>query len=183
MSKPSRPQPVKLIASILTGEKEIIKQVCEDLAVRFGRIDFISDPLPFNFTDYYEKELGKDLFRHIISFETLVLPDFLPVVKIQTNDLENSFLRSTSTRRVVNIDPGYISLCHLILATCKNFSHRPYLRDGVYADMTLIFKGKTFTALQWSFPDYASATIIDILNKIRSDYHKQLVNMQNTKRG
>ncbi len=173
MSKPSLPQPVKLVASVLTGDTDIAGQVCEKLISRFGQTDFRSNPLPFNFTAYYEKEIGENLFRHILGFEKLIMPETLPSIKLWTNELESFFLRKDGTRRV-NIDPGYISLCHLILATCKNFSHRPYLRDGVYADMTLIFKGKTFTPLEWSFPDYASASHINLLNRIRNTYHRQL---------
>ena len=77
-------------------------------------------------------------------------------------------------QRRINIDPGYIALSHVILATCKGFSHRPYLRDGVYADLTLIFRAQSFQALEWTFPDYGSAEMIELLNTIRGSYLKQL---------
>jgi len=173
VSSPKSPQPVKLIVSILTGGHDLVEKVCEKLTSRFGPIDFISEALPFNFTDYYEKEMGKALFRYLISFKKLISPDLLPSIKLYTNEIEEIFLREDSTRRV-NIDPGYISLHHLILATCKGFSHRPYLRDGVYADMTLIFQGKTFSPLAWTFPDYGSDELIGLLNNIRTMYYKQL---------
>jgi len=175
VSSPKSPQPVKLIASILTGEHDLIDKVCEKLTSRFGLIDFISDALPFNFTDYYEKEIGKALFRYLISFKKLISPDLLPSIKLYANEIEEIFLRQEGTRRV-NIDPGYIALHHLILATCKSFSHRPCLRDGVYADMTLIFQDKTFSPLPWTFPDYRSDELISLLNKIRDMYYRQLKN-------
>ena len=157
----------------MTAEHELIDNVLEKLILKFGHTDFVSDVLPFNFTAYYEKEIGGNLFRHIISFYDLIPPESLPSIKLWTNKLETDFSRNDATRRI-NLDPGYIALSHLVLATCKSFSHRPYLRDGVYADLTLIFKGRTFCPIDWTFPDYGSDTLINLLNKIRAVYHDQL---------
>jgi hypothetical protein len=129
--------------------------------------------MPFDFTDYYESELGTDLSRRILGFKALVPPDALPDIKHTTNAIEQDYARGDGTR-TINIDPGYIALGHLILATGKPFAHRPYLREGIYADMTLIFKGKTFRPLPWSFPDYASEGMILLLNSIRDRYYRQL---------
>ena len=181
MSEPKSPQPVKLVVSVITGNKELFESVCEKLVKKFGEIDYISETLAFDFTDYYEKELGKDLIRHIISFKELITPDWLPQIKRFTNDLEDRFLKE-GVNRSVNIDPGYIALCHFVLASCKGFAHRPYLGDGVYADLTLVFRKKTFQALEWTFPDYASNGLINILNGIRTDYHELLKEMGETEK-
>jgi hypothetical protein len=77
-------------------------------------------------------------------------------------------------KRRVNIDPGYISLAHLILATGKGYTHRPYLRDGIYADLTLIYIGKSFRSLPWTYPDYAEEGAIEMFNRIRAKYVAQL---------
>ena len=179
MSKPKSPQPVKLVVSVITGNKELFESVCEKLVKKFGETDYISETLAFDFTDYYEKELGKDLIRHMISFKELINPDRLPQIKRFTNDLEDRFLKEGNNRSV-NIDPGYIALCHFVLASCKSFTHRPYLCDGVYADLTLVFRKKTFRALEWTFPDYASDGLINILNNIRADYYERLKEMGET---
>jgi len=173
VSIPKEPQQVKLIASILSSEQALAGQVQEKLVARLGRADFVSPELPFHYTDYYEAEIGKNLFRRLLSFENLISPEALPGIKLYTNGIENELARQDGTRQV-NIDPGYISLWHLILATCKAFAHRPYLRDGVYADLTLLYRGKTFTALDWTFPDYRSQEMITLLNGIRERYYRQL---------
>ena len=147
--------------------------VIEKMTQKFGPLDFRSLRIPFHHTGYYEKEMGGGLCRSLISFENLMAPETLPKIKQYTNELENTFRRDNKSRRV-NIDPGYIALCHLILATCKGFSHRPYLGRGVYADLTLIFLGNTFTSLPWTFPDYGSDELICLLNKIRSLLYQQL---------
>jgi hypothetical protein len=120
--------------------------------------------------------MGAELQRRLVSFEQLIAPDTLPEIKNATNLLEAARADEKGGRRI-NIDPGYISLAHVILATCKGFSHRPYLRDGVYADLTLIFRAHSFQALEWTFPDYGSAGMIALLNTLREKYLQQLRTM------
>lgn len=173
MSEPRQPQPAKLIASIITGEPGLVDKICRRLTAQYGPDDYVSPRLSFAYTDYYADELGTDLFRHFITFRELIAPERLPAIKLFTNGLEAELSRPEGGRRA-NIDPGYLTLHHLILATCKNFAHRPYLRDGVFADLTLLYRGGTFTALAWSFPDYRSPELIGLLNGVRDRYHQQL---------
>ena len=173
MSRPREPQPVKFIASILGADTRAIDQVIEKLQEKFGDIDYISDELNFDFTDYYEPEMGSGLQRRMISFTKLILPDELPGIKLATNKLEDEFT-GPDNKRSLNIDPGYIALCHLILATGKAFTHRPYLRDGIYADMTLVYRGGRFQTLEWTFPDYGSEEMLKILTMLRARYFEQL---------
>ena len=81
---------------------------------------------------------------------------------------------SAEGRRRVNIDPGYLAKAHLILATGKGYTHRPYLRDGIYADLTLMYRDKTFHPLPWTYPDYAGGEVIGMLTRIREKYMLQL---------
>jgi len=173
VSAPRQPQPVKLIASIITGEPELTEEICNRLTAQYGPIDYTSQRLAFAYTDYYAEEIGPELFRHFITLRDLIAPERLPDIKLYTNGLEAVFSRPGGSRRV-NIDPGYLTLHHLILATCKNFAHRPYLRDGVFADLTLLYKGGTFTALAWTFPDYRTPELIGLLNSLRDAYYHQL---------
>ena len=98
--------------------------------------------------------MGDNLFRKLISFEKLIKPETLSDIKLFTNSIENEHL-AEGGKRIVNIDPGYISLEKLVLATGKNFAHRIYLRNGIYADLTLVYKNGDFQPLEWTFPDYA----------------------------
>ena len=173
MSRPKIPQPVKLVASVLSQNLKLIAAVLEEMTERFGNVDFVSEVFPFELTSYYEKEMGNGLVRRFFSFDKIIMPDKLSQVKHTTNEIEESFSDSTRNRRV-NIDPGYISLSHLILATGKGYAHRPYLRDGIYADLTLLFKEKSFHALEWTYPDYSSEKIVSLMNIIRRKYLFQL---------
>ncbi len=176
MSAPRQPKPAKLIASILTGDPALFEEAGRRMCDRFGPADFTSECLAFEYTDYYAEEMGRGLFRHFVTFRDLIAPELLPGIKLFTNALERELSGADCPRRV-NVDPGYITLHHLILATCKNFAHRPYLRDGVFADLTLLYKGGTFTPLDWTFPDYRSPELVGILNGIRERYYRQLKQM------
>ena len=112
--------------------------------------------------------------RLFVSFAVLIRPESLPDVKLQTNDLEREFSRADGRR--VNIDPGYISSANLILATGKGYSHRPYLRDGIYADLTLMYYEKFFQTLPWTYPDYAEQETREMFNRLRAKYLVQVKN-------
>jgi hypothetical protein len=58
----------------------------------------------------------------------------------------------------------------MVLATFKNFSHRIYLGEGVYGDLTLMYRDKNFRALDWTFPDYNSQEMLNVLHVIRDRY-------------
>jgi hypothetical protein len=179
MSEPKISDPVKLISSIFSGNPVLVEKAIRKLSEKFGAIDFISEYMSFEYTGYYAKEMGNALIRRFISFEDLVDPTSLPDVKLYTNRIEKEL--SKGERREVNIDPGYLSEGHLVLATGKKYAHRPYLRDGIYADLTLLYQKGAFRPLEWTYPDYAGSEIINALVPIRKQYLMNLVRMKEGK--
>jgi hypothetical protein len=172
MSQPQSPESVKLISSVFSNNIKVLHATVIALVEKFGIVDYVSSILPFDYTKYYEREMGSSLLRRFISFEALIKPETLPDIKLTTNIIEEGF--SKEEKRNVNIDPGYLSQAHLILATGKAFTHRPYLRDGIYADLTLMYRHNTFEPLEWTYPDYGGEKIREILQVIRKKYLMQL---------
>ncbi len=172
MSVPQRPPDVKLFASIFSADAGLIEEAIRAMSEKYGMADYISAPQAFSYTGYYRREFGEGLLRRFLSFERLIGAEELPDVKLWTNALEADL--GASGKRRVNIDPGYLSAAHLILATGKGYAHRPYLRDGIYADLTLIYQKGGFTTLPWTYPDYAAAETIGMLSRIREKYLVQL---------
>ena len=172
MSQPETSDDVKLIMSLFSPEKAIVESVMEQLPDIYGETDWISPEVFFDRTRYYEKEMGWPLYRRFLSFKNLIPPEMLVDVKLKTNGIEKTYLNGQQRR--INIDPGYISLERLVLATGKNYIHRIYLREGIYADLTLVFKRGGFVPLDWTYPDYADPKMIDCFNIIRSQYLEQL---------
>lgn len=172
MSKPTPAEPVKLIFSVFAANSSQLDEALDRLSGLYGRPDFLSDLVLFDYTDYYYREMGDNLVRRFLSMEKLIRPETLPDIKLATNEIENDFTQDG--KRLVNIDPGYVAKGHLILATGKKYAHRPYLRNGIYADLTLIYQNKKFCSLPWTYPDYADEKQLLMLAKIRATYLLQL---------
>jgi len=166
------PQPVKLVASLLTGELDLLDRVRAELVGVYGPIDYLSELLAFDHTDYYTAEHGPDLQRLIVTFERLIGPGDLPAIKNSTNQLEESLAREG--RRPINIDPGYVSLGKLVLASTKDHAHRIYLSQGIYAEGTLTYQRGKFRPWPWTYPDYGSEQYCAMFYGIRERYKEQL---------
>jgi hypothetical protein len=167
-----QPWPVKLIMPMFTGEEGLFTRAEEILCETYGPVDYVSGELAFDHTDYYRDEFGAGLRRKFLAFEQLIDPGQLAAIKRHTNDIER-MLGSDEGRRI-NLDPGYLSGAKLVLASTKNHSHRIYLAQGIYAEVTLIYRGGAFGTLPWTYPDYASEPYLEILRAIRSIYLEQL---------
>lgn len=173
--RPLKVEPVKLFVSVISKDEGLIDKALGALKERFGNAEYLSPVMPFDYTDYYEKEMGRELLRKIASFERTVSPGELPDIKMFTNAIEDSFLTENGLRRI-NIDPGYLTLHNLVLASCKDFSHRVYLKGGVYGEVTLVFRHGEYAPLEWTYPDYRGEKLRGIFKEIRKVYQAKLKN-------
>ena len=116
MGKIFSPKPVKLVISMFTSGNKIFEVYQKLLIKKFGEVDIESNTQIFNYTDYYEDEFGQNLMQKLLSFSTLIRPEELVEIKTITNDLEkNNITKDINSdineyKRIINIDPGYISL-------------------------------------------------------------------------
>ena len=163
---------VKLIVGLLAADVDKFIEVKKSLQREFGRIDFESPVLDFAHTEYYKEEIGGSLKRQFFSFQRRLALRGIYKVKLRTNLIERRF--SKSERRTVNIDPGYLDLSKVVLFSTKDYSHRIYLDKGIYAEVTLFYKDKTFNPWPWTYPDYKTDTYIGMFNSMRELYKKEL---------
>jgi hypothetical protein len=168
MSTPQAPKPAKLIIGLFMQDKALIEQLTAALCASYGPLDLVSAWMPFDYTAYYEPEMGAHLARRMLVFKDLIRQDDLPAIKLTTNRLEENY--AEGGRRRVNIDPGYLVLERLVLASGKNFSHRIYLGEGIYADLTLVYQHGGFQKLPWTYPDYADQPMLTFLQQVRRKY-------------
>jgi hypothetical protein len=169
MSTPKNPDPAKLVVGCIMNDKGLVSPVYPLLENAFGAVDIISAWLDFDYTDYYHKEMGSPLYRKVFVFKDLIEQNDLARIKETTNEIEKKF--QNQGNRSVNLDPGYLVSSRFILATGKDYSHRIYIGRKIYADLTLMYsKKKGFTTLDWTYPDYASASMFSFLSKVRNKY-------------
>jgi hypothetical protein len=147
--------PGKLVCGIIAAEDAHFERAEAALGALYGPIDLRSGRFPFDFSDYYEPQMGPDLRRGFLSFAGLVPPESLSGIKVRTNALEEEIrLALGSARRVVNLDPGMIMAAALIMATAKDFSHRVPLQDGIYGHLEFLFRKDGIRLLEWTYPDF-----------------------------
>ncbi len=157
---------VPIIGFLFTEEIDLA-MINQELVVRFGNPSMNSDKISFTHTQYYNAEMGNKIFRQWYAYQKKILPDELAEMKTLTNSIEKKFMNGNNNRKI-NIDPGYVSLSNLVLASTKNYSHRIYLDQGIYAEVSLLFKHGHFRAMEWTYPDYREPAAIEFFEKVRS---------------
>ena len=183
MGKPNPPRPVKLIVGMLSGDELLFAQAAEAMAALWGKIDIQSAMMPFTQTDYYAEQMGADLRRRFFSFVELIDPGHLAQVKHQSNVLETQLAQSDAGRalrvaRPINLDPGYLEPSKLILATTKNYSHRIYIGESMYAEATLHYHKGAWQAWPYTYADYAGGAYDAFLNEARQRLMEQLSSLE-----
>lgn len=164
------PEEAALICGLLASDAAVLDAASELLEHRLGPIDSTSDTWPFTNTHYYEHELGPNILRRFVSFAAPLARDQLARTKILTNALETEFSERQGRRdglRSVNIDPGYVHLNGLVLATTKDRAHRIYLGQGIHAEVTLSYEQGRWRSWPWTYPDYAADTYHAFLSQVR----------------
>ncbi|MCJ7582568.1 MAG: DUF4416 family protein [Candidatus Aminicenantes bacterium] len=167
--------PVKLICGMISSQDIFFENAENLLTDLYGPVDFFSAFIPFTFTDYYEKEMGKNLKRKFLSFQELIPPENLSEIKIRTNEIEEELKQEYKTsQRIVNLDPGFITASSLFMATAKDFAHRVPLQHGIYAHLEFLFGKKMIRTLDWTYPDYKTEEYQSFFLGVRKIYREQL---------
>ena len=117
------------------------------------------------FTGYYRKEFGDQLRKQFWVFSTAFSVEDFHQHKVWSNSLE---VPKGAEQRTVNIDPGYLAPSKLVLFSTKNFSHRVYLGNGIYGEVTLLYEHGKFRFLPWTYPDYQWEENVRFLWQMRS---------------
>ena len=161
MGLPKKPQKVRLFVTTLSSEECLLDLIKIRLIDRFGEIAVVGNMHRWNYSPAYSEELGGNIQRRILVFKELQNPEDLADWKLTTINLEQQYLStSAAAKRRINLDPGYISCTHVILASTKQYGNRVYLREGIYADLTLNFDGEVFKPfMRWTLPDYKTRAI------------------------
>lgn len=144
----------------LYAEQEVYAKAHLMLVKRFGTVLYESPSRPWNFSSYYEEELGAPLSRSFIYFDPYIDPSCLAEAKLFTNDLEQAL--SEDGARKINLDPGYLTLAKVVLASTKNYSHRIYLGKGIYGDLTLYFQDEMFAPMPFTYHEYRDRDSIEV---------------------
>jgi hypothetical protein len=167
--------PVKLFVGLLSSIPAAFAQGEEALTTLWGAVDLHSETYPFDLTHYYDESMGAPIQRRFVAFENLIRADELARIKTETNDIEARFQSGGhGVARPINLDPGYLEMSKVVLASTKNFYHRIALSSVIYAEVTMHFEAGRWQVFPWTFPDFRSGRYDAFFNSLRSRYRAQL---------
>jgi hypothetical protein len=163
-------KPLKVIFfNAILFNSDYISDPDELLEPLFGKPILKTKYFNFDHTEYYVPEMGTSLVKYFAGYDIMDYPDKLSLFKLNAVDFEDSYL--LNGKRIINVDPGYVALEKVVAASTKNFSHRIYLQENIYADLQLYRKNKKFQALPWTFYDYQKKFVIDFFDNLRKELH------------
>jgi hypothetical protein len=167
------PPPVQFFCALLLSPTITLDEVEETLVQRYGPIILRSSPISFTQTVYYDREMGPELTRVYIAFQFLMDLGEFAAVKHATNRLEALWTTPVGARRV-NLDPGYLDLAKVVLASTKDHAHRVYIGAGIFAEVTLRYRHKSFQPWAWTYPDYRLPVTLAFFHQLRLLYTTSL---------
>jgi|SRR5579862_7779981 len=168
--------PALLVVALFSCHEKAFAWARQRLERHYGAIARESPRYPFNHTKYYESAMGQDLTKQLLCFEQLVDQAQLATIKLHTNQLEGDLAAAGgfAEDRPLNLDPGLLTLGKFLLATTKDQAHRIYLRDGIYAEVTLRFQSGEYEPWPWTYADYREPVVRTALKEFRDYYRRRL---------
>lgn len=164
------PERAILFIAMLSMDERIVRECFLVLIKEFGEVLYETPIFDWNWSDYYKKEMGDSIKRTFIFFKEPIDSSTLAEIKLKTNEIERLFSRTdqgAAMKRRINLDPGYLTLSKVVLASTKNYCHRIYLGRGIYAEVTLYYRDNSFRPHIFTYRDYADPSTISIFNNAR----------------
>ncbi len=192
MATPKAPPASIFMAAIFSQSDEVIVSVSQECQRLWGNIALTSPSFDHSETSYYEREMGAGLRKQFVVFDGVFDPAELADRKLASNAIEDRaaaqnragcspppsslqmVVANLNVARPVNIDPGYITLTKLVLASAKDRAHRIYLNHGIYAEECLYYLGGEWHSRPWTYPDYQRADFQDFFSQAREMLKSQL---------
>jgi hypothetical protein len=153
----------------MSAEPDLLDELTQRLTQQYGPLELRSEPYLFDdFSSYYTPEMGAGQQKQFVSFAPMIAVERLPEFKLATNAIEQEY--ADDGKRRINIDPGYVTHAQMVLATTKAFSHRIYMGQGIFAELTYICRGKEFYPQEWTYPDYREPFAREFFRQVRESY-------------
>lgn len=156
MARPTPPPPTLQLVAIFSRYDAAIDWARGKVVEQWGTQSLESPRFDHSETTYYDAEMGSNLKKQFFISDRFYDPATLSKSKLESNAWEGELADSANypEARPVNIDPGYLTLTKLVLASAKDRAHRIYLSDGIYAEECLYYLDHRWRSRPWTYPDY-----------------------------
>ena len=169
MATPQKPAPALLFAAVFSRHESALDWARERIEGNWGPVVMASERFEHSETQYYTAEMGEGLRKLFLVVDGWLDPARLPDLKLQTNTWEQELadIGGYPETRPLNIDPGYLTLSKIVLASAKDRAHRIYLRDGIYGEECLYYLGG-WQSRPWTYPDYQRPDFQHFFDEVRT---------------
>ena len=167
--------PARLFCGCFSRFPDLLARIKPRLEAQWGPITRQSPILDFPETRLYTPAMGHDLKRIFYVFEGLWPQDCLAEVKHKTGAIEEEIAKEGDwpVRRPLNLDPGLLTMEHIVLASTKDRGHRLPRADGVYEEITLLYFDGAFQPLLWTYSDWKSQAYHAFFERVREEFRKE----------
>ena len=156
---------VQPIVGVLAASPALLAEAEAAIAAAVAPVALASAPQRWTLSTYYAGEMGSELWRQYLACDARMAPEDLGELKRLTGELE---MRWRGPRgRAVNLDPGYLDLLRVVLASTKDAAHRVAIGPGLWAEATLHFVDGSFAPWPYTYPDYASPGACAFFTEVR----------------
>ena len=171
-----------LVVACFSRHPDSLRWATDQLTPHYGAIALTSPDFAFHHTKYYDATMGTSLIKRFLVFESIAPADCLADVKRLTIELERELAQSGRfpEPRPLNLDPGLLQLGKFLLASTKDQAHRIYLRDGIFAEVTLRFQAGAFEVWPWTYADYQEEPVREFLNQARAYLYEKVTALRNS---
>jgi hypothetical protein len=175
MGQPHARSSALLLVAAFSRYEEALQWARRRVESAWGTIVAESPRFEFRETPYYDATMGPDQRKVFWALERPFDPSELASIKLLSNRWEEEYaaLGRHAEPRPLNLDPGYLTLAKLVLASTKDFTHRIYLSQGIFAEVTLFYRRGRWEHHEWTFPDYRRADYQQFFSQLRDDLHRQ----------
>ncbi len=151
-------------------KEENLKRVEKEIEKTYGRIISQSETFTLPYSKYYQREMGKNLIKKFVVIDSLIHKGELVDIKKFSMSLEDRYRINGS--RTVNIDPLYLEEFQVVVSTSKYRGSRIYLKDGIYADLELLYYNGSYQPMIWTYLDYRDH--IGYFNRVRKLFFEKV---------
>lgn len=169
MGEPTYHPPVLLLMAAFSQHEDALDWARQKAIEAWGPVALESKAFEFTETRYYDAEMGAGLKKVFFTFERPFDPERLVEIKLETNRWEEEYaaVAGKPEPRPLNLDPGYLTLAKLVLASTKDFAHRIYLSQGIFAEVTLKYRHRRWEHHEYTFPNYRRADYQEFFTQCR----------------
>ena len=176
MGQPAPHSPVMLLLAAFSRYERALDWARQRAIETWGPLLLESPRFEFAETHYYDATMGPQMKKVFFVLQRPFDPAQIVDIKLQTNGWEAEYAAAVQTPepRPLNLDPGYLTLAKLVLASTKDFSHRIYLSRGIYAEVTLQYRNHRWQHHEYTFADYRRADYQEFFGQCREALKKGL---------